>query len=147
VANFVPDEYQGYYWYGSPIWFSALGCKSKVFEDCRFNEELMIAEDTDLVLDWVRHGFYPRLIPEKTVHRISHDGQLTNTVSKERHDKDRDIWLNNNNDFLITEEILMSMPIQYRAFIEQNNNHGVNRRPHPIEDFNFYLISEEEYHK
>lgn len=144
MANFIPDEYQGYFWYGAPVWFSALGCQRKVFQDTKFNEELMIAEDTDLLLQWVRQGFYPRLIPHKTVHRSIHDNQLTKSISQDRHNADMDIWLERNKDFLLTEEILLSMPIHYRDILKQNNDLAKERNMF-LEHLNFDIISEEDY--
>ena len=125
-------------------WFSALGCQRKVFQNTKFNEELMIAEDTDLLLQWVRQGFYPRLIPQKTVHRSIHDNQLTKSISQDRHDADMDIWLERNKDFLLTEEVLLSMPIHYRDVMKQNNDLAKERNMF-LEHLNFDIISEEDY--
>ena len=145
MANFVPDEYQGYFWYGSPVWFSALGCHRKVFDDAGFSEDLMIAEDTDLLLQWVRQGFYPRLLPIQTVHRTNHDDQLTKRVSSKRHDADMDLWLERNKDFKLTEKVLLSMPAHYRDLMSQSNNLS-DRGAMQLEHLNFDIVSESDFH-
>ena len=55
-----------------------------------------------------------------------------------------DIWLERNKDFLLTEEVLLSMPIHYRDVMKQNNDLAKERNMF-LEHLNFDIISEEDY--
>jgi len=144
LANFLPPEYQGYFWYGAAVWLSGLACRREVLESIRFDSELSIAEDTDILLRWVDAGWYPTHLPLRTVHRNIHPQQVTQKIDANDLKGCLDTWESRHNKWAITEEVLESMQPQHRAIMKHLNNNAKVRYVF-MESMNLDLVTKEDY--
>jgi glycosyltransferase involved in cell wall biosynthesis len=144
LANFLPQEYQGYFWYGAAVWLSGLTCRREVVQTIGFDSELSIAEDTDILLRWVAAGWYPVHLPVRTVHRNLHSEQVTQNVDAKDLKDCLDIWEARHNQWKVTDEVLESMQPEHRAIMKHLNNNAKVRYVF-MESMNLDIVTKEDY--
>ena len=144
LANFLPMEYQGYFWYGAAVWFSGLACRREVLQDCNFDTTLTIAEDTDLLLRWIEKGWVPTHLPFRTVHRNLHEGQVTQSINPEILQDNLKVWESRHQHWELTEEVLESMAPEHRAIMKHLNDNAKVRYVF-MESLNLDIISMDDY--
>lgn len=78
IVNFLPEKYSAHFHASSPIWFTCAVFKRSVLEMTElFNEDLILSEDTILLLDVLDKGFITFYFDFEGGVRHTHDFQLT----------------------------------------------------------------------
>jgi len=144
LANFLPPEYQGYFWYGAAVWLSGLACRREVIKTIRFDTEMTIAEDTDILLRWVEAGWYPTHLPVRTVHRNMHPQQVTQTIDADNLRQSLTKWEARHSHWEVTDEVLESMQPEHRAIMKHLNDNAKVRYVF-MESLNLDIVTKEDY--
>lgn len=60
VANFLPAEYQKYFWISAAAFFSGLVCHRHCVDTHQFSPDFKLGEDTELMVRWIKAGYQVR---------------------------------------------------------------------------------------
>jgi glycosyltransferase involved in cell wall biosynthesis len=149
ILNFLPRDLHKHFWFRAAAYFSGLMCRRKCVDTHQFSPEFRLAEDTELMLQWVKADYQVRClsVDSPLVIKNHWEGQLGNlSQDPEIMTQVSELLLARHSDCHITEEFLATLPHSWKKTFQMfQRDEGARNRYQLNQGMTFNIISRDEW--